>query len=90
MYNQEMNVAKEKFDRSKPHVSIGTIGHADVSKTTLAAAVLTMFGGTSKFMKNTPKKSEINKYDLTAEQKEHLKDLNPKEKRKYLKQLGVK
>jgi len=32
-------MAKEKFDRSKPHVNIGTIGHVDHGKTTLTAAV---------------------------------------------------
>ncbi|MBR3528312.1 MAG: GTP-binding protein, partial [Bacteroidales bacterium] len=32
-------MAKEKFDRSKPHVNIGTIGHVDHSKTTLTAAI---------------------------------------------------
>ncbi|MCU1324688.1 MAG: Translation elongation factor Tu, partial [Bryobacterales bacterium] len=32
-------LAKEKFDRSKPHVNIGTIGHIDHGKTTLTAAI---------------------------------------------------
>src|SRR5512142_723627 len=32
-------MAKEKFDRSKPHVNIGTIGHVDQGKTTLTAAI---------------------------------------------------
>ncbi|MDC0255452.1 GTP-binding protein, partial [Bacteriovoracales bacterium] len=32
-------MAKEKFDRSKPHVNIGTIGHVDHGKTTLTAAI---------------------------------------------------
>jgi len=45
-------VAKEKFDRSKPHVNIGTIGHVDHGKTTLTAAIATMLsvtqGGTAK------------------------------------------
>ena len=34
-------MAKEKFDRSKPHVNVGTIGHIDHGKTTLTAAILT-------------------------------------------------
>ena len=41
-------MAKEKFDRSKPHVNIGTIGHVDHGKTTLTAAitkVLSSVGG---------------------------------------------
>ncbi len=32
-------MAKQKFDRSKPHVNIGTIGHIDHGKTTLTAAI---------------------------------------------------
>ena len=35
-------MAKEKFDRSKPHVNIGTIGHVDNGKTTLTAAITTV------------------------------------------------
>jgi len=34
-------MAKEKFDRSKPHVNVGTIGHIDHGKTTLTAAITT-------------------------------------------------
>jgi len=45
-------VAKEKFDRSKPHVNIGTIGHVDHGKTTLTAAITYVlskkFGGATK------------------------------------------
>ena len=32
-------MAKEKFDRSNPHVNVGTIGHIDHGKTTLTAAL---------------------------------------------------
>ena len=32
-------MAKEKFDRSKPHLNIGTIGHVDHGKTTTTAAI---------------------------------------------------
>ena len=32
-------MAKQKFDRSKPHVNVGTIGHIDHGKTTLTAAI---------------------------------------------------
>src|SRR5918911_519656 len=42
-------MAKEKFDRSKPHVNIGTIGHVDHGKTTLTAAI------TKVLAKNNPK-----------------------------------
>ena len=37
-------MAKEKFDHSKPHVNIGTIGHVDHGKTTLTAAITTVLG----------------------------------------------
>ncbi|HET9552652.1 MAG TPA: GTP-binding protein, partial [Anaeromyxobacteraceae bacterium] len=32
-------MSKEKFERSKPHVNVGTIGHVDHGKTTLTAAI---------------------------------------------------
>ena len=35
-------MSKEKFDRSKPHVNVGTIGHVDHGKTTLTAAITTV------------------------------------------------
>ena len=35
-------MAKQKFERSKPHVNIGTIGHVDHGKTTLTAAITTV------------------------------------------------
>ena len=45
-------MAKEKFERTKPHVNIGTIGHVDHGKTTLTAAICTVlskkFGGEAK------------------------------------------
>ncbi|MFD1891583.1 GTP-binding protein, partial [Ottowia beijingensis] len=37
-------MAKEKFERSKPHVNVGTIGHVDHGKTTLTAAIATVLG----------------------------------------------
>jgi elongation factor Tu len=37
-------MAKEKFDRSKPHVNVGTIGHIDHGKTTLTAAITRTLG----------------------------------------------
>ncbi len=39
-------MSKEKFDRSKPHVNIGTIGHVDHGKTTLTAAITTILAKT--------------------------------------------
>lgn len=38
-------MAKETFDRSKPHLNIGTIGHVDHGKTTLTAAITTVLAG---------------------------------------------
>ena len=37
-----MAEAKQKFDRSRPNVNIGTIGHVDHGKTTLTAAITTL------------------------------------------------
>ncbi len=37
-------MAKQHYDRSKPHVNIGTIGHVDHGKTTLTAAITTVLG----------------------------------------------
>src|SRR5260370_22265636 len=42
-------MAKEKFERNKPHVNIGTIGHIDHGKTTLTAAI------TNVLSKHNPK-----------------------------------
>ena len=50
-------MAKEKFDRSKTHVNVGTIGHVDHGKTTLTAAITTVltkkFGGANKVVSYT-------------------------------------
>ncbi|MCR9142380.1 MAG: elongation factor Tu [bacterium] len=60
-------MAKEKFDRSKPHVNVGTIGHVDHGKTTLTAAITTTLaaaqGGSNKAVKydeidNAPEERE--------------------------------
>jgi elongation factor Tu len=39
-------VAKEKFERDKPHVNVGTIGHIDHGKTTLTAAITKVLSDT--------------------------------------------
>ena len=48
----QANMAKGKFERTKPHVNVGTIGHVDHGKTTLTAAITTVlskkFGGEAK------------------------------------------
>ncbi|MEX0968283.1 MAG: elongation factor Tu [Bacteroidia bacterium] len=58
-------MAKEKFERSKPHVNIGTIGHVDHGKTTLTAAITTVlsskgFAETRSFdsIDNAPEEKE--------------------------------
>jgi elongation factor Tu len=48
-------MAKEKYDRSKPHVNIGTIGHVDHGKTTLTAAITTVLSRRLPSSVNTPK-----------------------------------
>src|SRR5574344_1902527 len=48
-------MAKEKYDRSKPHVNIGTIGHVDHGKTTLTAAITTVLARRLPSSVNTPK-----------------------------------
>ena len=56
-------MAKEKFERNKPHVNVGTIGHVDHGKTTLTAALTRVcaeaFGGERKTLlrSTTPLKS---------------------------------
>jgi elongation factor Tu len=59
-------MAKEKFDRSKPHVNIGTIGHVDHGKTTLTAAI------TMTLAKNDPKVSvrDFDSIDNAPEERE--------------------
>ncbi len=39
-------MSKEKFERTKPHVNVGTIGHVDHGKTTLTAAITTVLAKT--------------------------------------------
>src|SRR5699024_3596078 len=48
-------MAKEKYDRSKPHVNIGTIGHVDHGKTTLTAAITTVLARRLPSAVNQPK-----------------------------------
>lgn len=56
---------KEKFDRSKPHVNVGTIGHVDHGKTTLTAAITHTL-----FLKGLTKKEEkVDQIDNAPEEK---------------------
>ena len=61
-------MAKAKFERTKPHVNIGTIGHVDHGKTTLTAAI-TMYcaaKGNAKVMKYVSTKPRMGmKYQTT-------------------------
>ncbi len=58
-------MAKEKFDRSKPHVNIGTIGHVDHGKTTTTAAITKVLAG-----KNGNKEVEFENIDKAPEERE--------------------
>ncbi len=63
---------KEKFERSKPHVNIGTIGHVDHGKTTLSAAILHVLG--LKGFKTTKKK--VDEIDAAPEERERNVTIN--------------
>ena len=56
----------EKFDRSKPHVNVGTIGHVDHGKTTLTAAMLAVFGAAGM----SASKKGVGEIDAAPEEKE--------------------
>ena len=58
-------MAKEKFDRSKPHVNIGTIGHVDHGKTTLTAAISKVLAG-----KNGNQQVAFDNIDKAPEERE--------------------
>ncbi|MPR33791.1 elongation factor Tu [Salmonirosea aquatica] len=58
-------MAKDKFDRSKPHVNIGTIGHVDHGKTTLTAAITTVLAS-----KGLSAKRDFSSIDNAPEEKE--------------------
>ena len=58
-------MSKAKFERKKPHINVGTIGHVDHGKTTLTAAILSLL---AKEGKATPKK--VDEIDNAPEEKE--------------------
>lgn len=58
-------MAKETFDRSKPHVNVGTIGHVDHGKTTLTAAITTVLAN-----KGLAEKRDFSSIDNAPEEKE--------------------
>ena len=66
-------MAKAKYERTKPHVNIGTIGHVDHGKTTLTAAITTVL---SKFGGATATKYD--EIDKAPEEKERGITINTK------------
>jgi len=64
-------MAKEKFERTKPHVNIGTIGHVDHGKTTLTAAITTVLAE-----KGLSEKRSFDSIDNAPEEKERGITLN--------------
>lgn len=60
-----IDMAKENFDRSKPHVNIGTIGHVDHGKTTLTAAISSVLSS-----KGLAEKKDFSAIDNAPEEKE--------------------
>jgi elongation factor Tu len=58
-------MAKEKFDRSKEHINVGTIGHVDHGKTTLTAAITTVLA-----KKGSAKAMDYASIDAAPEEKE--------------------
>ncbi|MFH2105023.1 MAG: elongation factor Tu [Parcubacteria group bacterium] len=60
-------MAEEKFDRSKPHVNVGTIGHVDHGKTTLTAAILQVINASGKGKANI---KSVDQIDNAPEEKE--------------------
>lgn len=57
----------DKFERNKPHVNVGTIGHVDHGKTTLTAAILKVLSGTDGYSANV---KGIEQIDSAPEEKE--------------------
>ena len=62
-------MAKEKFERNKPHVNVGTIGHVDHGKTTLTAAITKIlsqkFGGQAMAFEEIDKAPEEKERGIT-------------------------
>ena len=58
-------MAKQKFERTKPHVNIGTIGHVDHGKTTLTSAITKVLA-----KKGLAQALDVDKIDNAPEEKE--------------------
>ena len=54
-----LKMAKQKFERTKPHMNSGTIGHGDHGKTTLTAAITSVKQLLSKTSTKLPKKENV-------------------------------
>jgi elongation factor Tu len=65
--------AKQKFERTKPHLNVGTIGHVDHGKTTLTAAITTVL---AKQSGNTTKPYKFDEIDNAPEEKERGVTIN--------------
>ena len=59
-------MAAEQFDRSLPHINVGTVGHVDHGKTTLTAAILAVLGHAGKTAQN----KKVDEIDNAPEEKE--------------------
>ena len=64
--NREIKFMAEAFDRSKPHVNVGTIGHVDHGKTTLTAAILQVLAAHGGIAQN----KSVDQIDNAPEEKE--------------------
>ena len=67
------DTARKKFERTKPHVNVGTIGHVDHGKTTLTSAITTVL---SKQPGNTTKAYKFDEIDNAPEEKERGVTIN--------------
>ena len=67
-------MAKAKFERSKPHVNVGTIGHVDHGKTTTTAAISKVLSE-----KGLAEKVDFENIDQAPEERERWQKLNSRE-----------
>ena len=84
-------MARETFERNKPHINIGTIGHVDHGKTTLTAAItMTLALGTGGASKNY---EDIEIYGVTRSKEDvffnNLKKVNDKFEPKNIKLINL-